>query len=209
MRMLKKRQEQTEASNFKNKVNLAGRWDRFRECRELTIQRYIEAKRLQLNVEVLIQLILLAKWTRLIYAKFDVYREEKYYEFKLKLVAFKMTNLLRFRQLTMGHCKNRRNMNIVRKGLTFMANAIYTQKVETAKKVVGEVSFSILNLWLFDSKVELCTNHIVTIQRRIRSVLVCREAKVDDLELLWVQFCNTLFNTTKQNKSKSKGQGKK
>ena len=78
-------------------VNLASRWDRFRECRELTIQRYIEAKRLQLNVEVILELIFMFKMIKKIWATFDAFREEKYYMFKLKVLAFKMTNLLRFR----------------------------------------------------------------------------------------------------------------
>ena len=76
-------------------VNLASRWDRFRECRELTIQRYIEAKRLQLNVEVILELMFMFKMIKKIFNcvfAFDwvYYRLDLTYVFEIVAVLNKV-----------------------------------------------------------------------------------------------------------------------
>ena len=111
------------------------------------------------------------KITKKIWSKFEELRKEKHWmSYVIMPLVFKMTNLMRMRNRMMGLNRHQRLKNTIRKSLIFCGNALYMNKLEISKKIVGEISFSILNVMLFNSKVEICVGKIIVIQKRIKSV---------------------------------------
>ena len=56
------------------------------------------------------------------YIIFDATKQEKYRRFKVKLVVFKMTYLMRLRHLKMGADARKRTVNTVRRCFFFIIN---------------------------------------------------------------------------------------